>query len=351
MPALRPADLRRALGVLTALVALSLSPRGEAQDVWTDPYPGVVHLSRATAAPNRMHVVLVDIGRADVRMRATRSADRALRTSAFAQRYGCAIAINGDFFSFTGYPTIGLAIGAGEQWPGSRDGAIEGFLAAGRDNAVRISPPPEVIDPPPAWMSEVVSGRPLIVDQGAALPTIDCGPHFCARHPRTGVGVSADGQTLILATIDGRSTASIGATTFELGLLMAEAGAWQAINLDGGGSTTMYIETEGGVVNAPSDGIERVVANHLGVALVQPFGDLTGQVYDAETAVPLAGATVFLPSGDTTSTDAGGAFSFDGLPRGAVTVGARASGYVPSTEDVFVAAADTSFVVLFLGRE
>ena len=47
-------------------------------------------------------------------------------------------------------------------------------------------------------------------------------------------------------------------------------GVSDAINLDGGGSTALYIEGEGGVVNRPSDRFERVVANHLGVRIVAP---------------------------------------------------------------------------------
>jgi hypothetical protein len=53
--------------------------------------------------------------------------------------------------------------------------------------------------------------------------------------------------------------------------LMIELGADRAINLDGGGSTTMYVGLEGGVVNRPSRGWEREVINHIGV-LAPPRG-------------------------------------------------------------------------------
>jgi hypothetical protein len=83
-----------------------------------------------------------------------------------------------------------------------------------------------------------------------------------ARHPRTAAGFSRDSSTIFLVTVDGRSANSGGVTLVELARLMRRLGAWQAINFDGGGSTTMVVE--GKVVNAPSDSSgERAVGNAL----------------------------------------------------------------------------------------
>jgi len=83
-----------------------------------------------------------------------------------------------------------------------------------------------------------------------------------ARHPRTAVGFSRDSSTLFLLTVDGRSENSGGMTLVELANVMRELGAWQAMNFDGGGSTTMVVE--GRVVNHPSDKEgERAVGNAL----------------------------------------------------------------------------------------
>lgn len=82
------------------------------------------------------------------------------------------------------------------------------------------------------------------------------------RHPRTAVGYSRDGATLLLVAVDGRSTKSVGMTLVELAALMRRAGAWDALNFDGGGSTTMVID--GTLVNVPSDTTgERAVGNAL----------------------------------------------------------------------------------------
>ncbi|MEO8624406.1 MAG: phosphodiester glycosidase family protein [bacterium] len=80
------------------------------------------------------------------------------------------------------------------------------------------------------------------------------------RHPRTAIGFSRDSTTLYMLTVDGRSTTSVGMTLTELAGVMRRLGAWQAMNFDGGGSTTMVVD--GAVMNAPSDATgEREVGN------------------------------------------------------------------------------------------
>ena len=88
------------------------------------------------------------------------------------------------------------------------------------------------------------------------------------RQPRTAFGVSKDGKTAIFMVVDGRGE-SIGATHWEMGLLMQEYGAYEAMHLDGGGSSTMAVKTTEdssvGVVNQVSEGSERRVINAVGV--------------------------------------------------------------------------------------
>jgi len=82
------------------------------------------------------------------------------------------------------------------------------------------------------------------------------------RHPRTAIGWRADGH-LILVTVDGRQPQkSVGMTIEELAKLMTELGCVEAMNLDGGGSTTMVIRNE--IANSPSDAAgERPVSDAL----------------------------------------------------------------------------------------
>ena len=80
-------------------------------------------------------------------------------------------------------------------------------------------------------------------------------------HPRTGWGFSQTGDTVIYCVVDGRGT-SIGCTTKVLAEIMQSAGAYTAINLDGGGSSSIYIDPFG-PMNQCSDGYERAVSNGM----------------------------------------------------------------------------------------
>ena len=91
--------------------------------------------------------------------------------------------------------------------------------------------------------------------------------------PRTAVGLDKRNSKLIIVVIDGRQPGySEGATLEELAQLMINLGAYTAMNLDGGGSSTMVMEDENQnpkVLNSPINnqipGRERVVGNHLGI--------------------------------------------------------------------------------------
>jgi len=116
----------------------------------------------------------------------------------------------------------------------------------------------------------LVGGWPRIVKDGRNIageaPTVEgtISRNAELRHPRTSIGFSRDSSTLILLTVDGRSENSGGMTLVELANMMRKLGAWQAMNFDGGGSTTMVID--GAVVNKPSDTTgEREVGNVLAV--------------------------------------------------------------------------------------
>lgn len=75
------------------------------------------------------------------------------------------------------------------------------------------------------------------------------------RHPRTGLGFSVSGDTIIHCVVDGRGV-STGVSTGDLAAIMRYYGAWNAMNMEGGGSSTMYIRGLG-TMNKPSDGTER----------------------------------------------------------------------------------------------
>ncbi|NKE55701.1 multidrug transporter [Lentzea sp. PSKA42] len=114
-----------------------------------------------------------------------------------------------------------------------------------------------------------IGGRHLLVKDGKNVAPAD------PLHPRTAVGFSADGKKMVMLTVDGRQGAYLlGLNLKDLADAMIELGAHNALNLDGGGSSTMLARepgtTELKVVNTPSDGGERPIPN--GLALYAPSG-------------------------------------------------------------------------------
>lgn len=113
----------------------------------------------------------------------------------------------------------------------------------------------------------MVSGPLLIMDE--IEEKLDTANSFNkTRHPRTAVAITKN-KRVLLVTVDGRNANSAGMSLFELTKLMRWLQADDAINLDGGGSTTLWINNwgENGVVNFPTDNKkwdhegERKVAN------------------------------------------------------------------------------------------
>jgi hypothetical protein len=120
-----------------------------------------------------------------------------------------------------------------------------------------------------------VSGSAMVLKAGRVVAR----PGATARHPRSALGLDADGRSLMIVAVDGRQDHSRGVTLDELGKLMKELGAHQALNLDGGGSTALVIKDPATGVftlaNRPSETsttlpqvqVERPVADVIGVRI------------------------------------------------------------------------------------
>ncbi|MER5767884.1 phosphodiester glycosidase family protein [Streptomyces sp. NPDC001985] len=135
-----------------------------------------------------------------------------------------------------------------------------------------------------------VGGRELLVVDG--VPQNHEGQGNNTAAPRTAVGFSRDGSAMQILTVDGRQADSGGVTLTELGLMMRRAGSHSALNLDGGGSSTLLARTPGSdtlqVENSPSDGSERTVPN--GLALTAPDGSGRLRGYHVTTRTPAVAA-------------------------------------------------------------
>lgn len=313
----------RMLGWIVALLLVPVGalaqerPRreAEARDVWSEPNPGVRYLHRTTTTPCEIHALIVDLQAPGVRLESTRYADRWSSVSEHASARRVAAAINGGFWTKTARP-MGIAIGGGEPWPTSAlDPEMGAFTVDDRRRA-RIRAPGELDETSIASLREAVSGRPILVRDGEIdLATLDAFETANQRQPRTAIGLDARGRTAILVVVDSRRRASRGMTLYELSRLMIELGATDALNLDGGGSSEMYVARAGGVVNVPSGGrwevaldevlgegevvrrvaerdevfvrgVEREVMNHVVVIAPEPPGIAPSRYASALAGVP-----------------------------------------------------------------
>jgi len=212
---------------------------------------------------------------------------KARRTSEFLEEHQAQLAINGDFFEpwhsrfiWDYYPhvgdpvqVLGMAVSQGKAYaPGNERCPV---LAFDEQNQVRIFHTPADLHKtwPQKRIFNAISGHRLLVRNGRSLTPHEWYKDHAHLHPRTALGLDKERGKLILIVIDGRQSGySEGVSFQELANLMLKAGAHTAMNMDGGGSTTLVMQGENGeaeILNSPIDnripGRERPVANHLAV--------------------------------------------------------------------------------------
>ena len=330
-----------------AVVVLVLAARASAAPTLTfqsDPYPGIHRETWTDAAiPARVRLLRIDLTSSEIAMYATKESDRGLTTSDYATRVNAQVAINGDFFAVNGYVPRGLAIGDGSAWSttaDTNDSAIFHLRRVGERTFAAIIPPEGVyaVSDLPEGTAGAVSGRPLLVRQSQAVTMFDCAdPNTmpCQRAPRSAVAVSADGNTLWLAVVDGWQAGSTGMNATELANFLRARGAGMAMGLDVGSSSTLVLD--GSVISSPSDGVERTVANHIAVKYgMLPKGELYGlickhSVINCATDLPsrrIAGASVTLDDGRNIVTDTTGQYDFLSVTPRLACVTVKKTGYL-----------------------
>ncbi|CAM3558012.1 phosphodiester glycosidase family protein [Aeromicrobium ponti] len=147
------------------------------------------------------------------------------------------------------------------------------------------------IDTDEKWRNSnfMLASGPLLVQKGKLDMTIDpSSPRAAYREPRTAVAVDSTGTKVFYVTVDGRMPGfSEGMTLKEFAGYLASLGAYQALNLDGGGSTTMAVRYPGNryaaLVNKPSDGRQRSVSAILQAISTAPYGQAVA--FKAQQAV------------------------------------------------------------------
>jgi Phosphodiester glycosidase len=252
------------------------------------PFPGIaIYSETRPQPPTRLFVAEIDLTNPKVRLRVSPGGPdpdgpgewqtTLLPPTRIAARENMDLVVNGDFFRVRGVKNAegtstafraegwsavsGPAVTDGKAWAISN--ARRPCLVVSRNREVTI----EMRDRPNPEDWEVVAGNTMLVDAGVAVPHANQ-----LRHPRTVVGLDAKRTRLLILVVDGRKPGTaMGMSYDELAAEMIRLGCRQALNLDGGGSSVMAIRDpatrEFRLLNAPTDGRERAVANALGVSV------------------------------------------------------------------------------------
>ncbi|MDJ1182422.1 phosphodiester glycosidase family protein [Roseofilum casamattae] len=249
-------------------------------------FPGVYYTRAIASQPHPLiiHQVTIDLTSEHIEIVTTPGNPTpdgldidARKTSTFVREFDLQLAINGSFFhpfdvKHPGnyYPregervnVLGQAISNGEEYSPVNSGW--NVLCFSADKTARIpggSACPENTE-------HAIPGGAILFWEGKPV-NLGKGSFYARRYPRTAVGVNASETELILLLVDGRQPFySEGASLQELQSIFAEKNVETALNLDGGGSTTLVIaDPDIRILNAPFHTRiplrERPVANHLG---------------------------------------------------------------------------------------
>ncbi len=214
-----------------------------------------------------IYIVDIDTSMSDFEF-GVAGADSTLITSLFAPKVGALAAINGTFFNIADEYNVHyvrmddsvLAVTEKKEF-GIRATGI--FTCTGEEVDI-ASWGPEKEEAEGTEAEDAIVSGPLLTDDGADI-SLEMNGFNIHRHPRSLVGATADGHILFIV-VDGRQPGyADGMSLFELRALARSLGCTDALNLDGGGSTTLYVAGEGstGVVNRPSGKVERPVPSIL----------------------------------------------------------------------------------------
>ena len=251
-------------GRIAALPPLPFSPDSIRAERIAD---GVIHRYLYTATgPWAIHVMDIDLAQcnAGVAVKGADSATGRIKTSVIlgglTRTSKVVGGVNADFFNLTTGAPTGLLVVDGRLLTPATNNSVLAFDSSGAAHVGRFSMRAGMMAP--FYPREAVGGRQMIVRDSTVPAGLDTagGVGFGAtRHPRTAAGVSRDGRRLWLVVVDGRQKPySDGMTLPELGTLMLALGAHDALNLDGGGSTTFVFADPAHngaleIANHPSD--------------------------------------------------------------------------------------------------
>lgn len=183
--------------------------------------------------------------------------EQAGTTSCLALRNKARIAVNASYFNMknlmpaTFLKAGGKTLGQTEESELARSNGLVMFKRHGRRIDIVSALPADYARITKGWKEAIAAG-PVLIEQGRDLTADRRSSFDTTRHPRTMIGYDADGW-IYWVVVDGRSAGNAaGATIHEMAAIARYLGLVEALNLDGGGSSTLWSEATG-VVNHPTD--------------------------------------------------------------------------------------------------
>ncbi|UXH78692.1 phosphodiester glycosidase family protein [Roseateles amylovorans] len=216
--------------------------------------PGLLYERDDRRAGQVLHWLRLDLHDSRLTLSLTAPDERGRPLDGFDGATEALAVVNASFFDRSFTPR-GWTVSAGQAWAPVLSAATSPMMAC--DPQPRCVIALQARDAPPAGTWTAVAGTPWLIRDGQPRRAEDdLGCSFCAAtHPRTALGLDADGRYLTLVLAEGRRGEVAGLRLAELAALMAARGVHQAFNLDGGGSSSLLIEghaTMGRPFNEPA---------------------------------------------------------------------------------------------------
>jgi Phosphodiester glycosidase len=233
--------------------------------VWQPLHAAVARLDIAPLPHSRVHALRIDLRAPGVRLELSPMHERGQTLDAMASGRGALLSVNVSFFDARFAP-LGLTISQGERWQPTMQPQSAPVFACSLTLHCVVKFDAPVIDQP-EW-TLAMGGRPWLLRAGQPRTTADdagCASLCAHAHPRTAIGLDRSGRYVYLVLAEGRRAPVLGLTATELAGLMLQLGAFDAINLDGGGSSSLLIDGVSRMARPANEPAQRRLANALHV--------------------------------------------------------------------------------------
>ncbi len=225
--------------------------------------PGL-HYQRIENLPDSLvHVLRIDLQDHSLQLMLSAESERGSSVAQMPSSLDALASINASFFDRHFVPR-GLTVSNGHAWRPVLAEQNSPLLACDAQNrcVIQLTPPFVSL---PEWRN-VVAGTPWLLDAGRQRSAADdatCAALCAQAHPRSAVGLDASGRYMYWVAAEGRRPPQMGLSLRQLSALMAELGCHQALNLDGGGSSTLLIDGQVVMARPFNEPALRKVANAL----------------------------------------------------------------------------------------